>query len=48
MELESIIVRQIKDNEKACELNETLKKYLQEAQVDLFSTGNEAFERAKA
>ena len=33
--------------EQARALNETLKKSLQDAQVDLLSTGDEAFERAK-
>lgn len=46
-ELETTTASLIQEVEQAQALNETPKKYLQDAQVDLLSAGDEAFERAK-
>lgn len=47
-ELEAANVDLTQEIEKYHTLNETSKKYLQDAQVDLLSAGVESFERAKA
>lgn len=48
LELETTNIGLIQEVEQARDLNETLKKSLQDVQVDLLSVGDEAFERAKA
>lgn len=47
-ELEAVNVSLTQEAEQSRNLNETLKKSIQDAQVDLLSVGDEAFERAKA
>lgn len=47
LELEVANVGLTQEIEKSRNLNETLKKSLQDVQLDLLSAGDEAFERAK-
>lgn len=48
LELETTIFGLIQEVEQAQELNETLKKSLLEAHVDMLSVGDKGFERAQA
>lgn len=48
LDLETTISGLIQDFEKTQEANETLNKYLQEAQVDLLSADDDTFNRTKA
>lgn len=48
MELETTIVGFVRGVNQARALNKTMKKPLQDVQIDLLSVSDEAFERAKA